>query len=144
VAASVSEGRAKPIPVADETSTPFWTAAREHRLVIQRCECGYYNHPPRAVCDACLSQTLKFVPVSGRGTIYSFTVMHQRDVGGFEGEAPFVNLVVELDEQPMLLMVANVPGAERERVRIGARVEVWFENRGGETVLPQFRLTEPG
>jgi len=138
----MSEARAKPIPLADELSAPFWAAARERRLVVQRCACGYYNHPPRLVCDACLSQELKFVPVSGKGKIYSFTIMHQRDVAGFEGEAPFLNLVVELDAQPMLLMVANLPAAERERVRIGAPVETQFEDRGGGIVIPQFRLVE--
>ncbi|MGH7841975.1 MAG: Zn-ribbon domain-containing OB-fold protein [Candidatus Binataceae bacterium] len=136
----MSEARAKPIPIADELSAPFWAAARDGRLVIQRCACGYYNHPPRLVCDACLSQELKFVPVSGRGKIYSFTIMHQGDVAGFEDEAPYVTIVVELDEQPLLLMVANLPVAERDRVRIGAPAEVWFEDRGGGIVLPQFGL----
>jgi hypothetical protein len=139
----MKEARAKPIPVADELSAPFWAAAREHRLVVQRCVCGYYNHPPRKVCDACLSQQLEFVPVGGRGKVYSFTVMHQRDVAGFENYAPFVNIVVELDEQPMLLMVSNLPGVER--VAIGASVEVYFEMRGdephgGQMTIPQFRL----
>jgi uncharacterized protein len=137
----MSEQRPKPLPVADELSAPFWQAAREQRLVIQRCgACGYCNHPPRPFCDACLSQQLVFEPVSGRGSIYTFTVMHQRDVGGFEHEAPFVNIVVELAEQPMLLMVANLPMSERGRVRIGAAVEVYFEDRGGDTMLPQFRI----
>jgi len=136
----MSESRPKPIPVPDDLSRPFWDAARDHRLVLQRCaSCGYYNHPPRLACDACLSQQLRFEPVSGRGTIYTFTVMHQRDVAGFESEAPFINLVVELAEQPRLLMVSNLPLAERDRVRIDAPVEVIFEDRGG-VIVPQFKL----
>jgi uncharacterized OB-fold protein len=136
----MSESRPKPVPAADDLSRPFWDAARDHRLVLQRCaSCGYYNHPPRLACDACLSMQLQFEPVSGRGTIYTFTVMHQRDVAGFESEAPFINLVVELEEQPRLLMVSNLPLAERDRVRIGAPVEVTFEDRGG-MVVPQFKL----
>jgi uncharacterized OB-fold protein len=130
----------KPVPVPDDLTQPFWAAAKEHRLVIQRCgECGYYNHPPRPFCDACLSRDLAFEPVSGRGKIYTFTVMHQRDVAGFENEAPFINIVVELDEQAMLLMVGDLPIAERDRVRIGAPVEVAFEDRDGVTI-PQFRI----
>src|SRR5258708_1666218 len=103
--------RPKPVPVPDDLSRPFWDAARDHRrLVLQRCaSCGYYNHPPRLACDACLSQQFRFEPVSGRATIYTFTVMHQRDVAGFESEAPFINLVAELEEQPRLLMVSNLP-----------------------------------
>jgi uncharacterized protein len=134
------EPRAKPIPVADEISAPFWNAAKEQRLTIQRCRsCGYYNHPPRNFCDACLKQDLALVPVSGRGKIYSFAIMHQRDVAGFENDAPYLNIVVELEEQPMLLMVANLPITERDRIKIDAPVEVAFENRDG-IVIPQFRL----
>jgi len=137
----MSEPRAKPIPLADDNARPFWAAAAEGRLVVQRCTgCGYYNHPPRTACDACLSRELDFAPVSGRGRIYSFTVMHQRDVPGFEGDAPFINLVVELDEQQRLLMVSNLPLSERERVRIGAATEVWFEERGNGVVIPQFKI----
>jgi uncharacterized OB-fold protein len=131
----------KPVPVPDDLSRPFWDAAKERRIVIQRCgACGYYNHPPRRFCDACLAQDLRFEPVSGRGVVYSFTVMHQRDVAGFEEDAPFINLVVELAEQPNLLMVSNLPIAERARVRIGLAVEVDFEDRGEDVVVPQFRI----
>jgi hypothetical protein len=137
----VSVSAKKPIPVADELSRPFWDAAKARRLEVQRCgSCGYYNHPPRQYCDACLGQELSFTPVSGRGTIYTFTVMHQRDVAGFEEEAPFINIVVELVEQAQLLMVSNLPIAERAKVKIGATVEVYFEDRGEGVVLPQFRI----
>jgi uncharacterized protein len=137
----MSESRPKPFPVPDETTLPFWEAAKHRQLAIQRCvSCGYYNHPPRIICDACLSQELRFEPVSGRGRIHTFTVMHQRDVPGFESEAPFINVVVELVEQPMLLMVSNLPISARERVGIGAPVEVEFEDRGGDVILPQFRI----
>ena len=137
----VSASAKKPIPVADELSRPFWEAAKERRLEVQRCgSCGYYNHPPRPFCDACLGQELSFIPVSGRGRVYTFTVMHQRDVAGFEDEAPFINIVVELDEQAQLLMVSNLPIAERSKVKIGAKAEVYFENRGEGIVIPQFRI----
>jgi uncharacterized OB-fold protein len=139
----MSGARPKPVPAADEISQPFWDAAKEHRLVVQRCRaCAYYNHPPRSFCDACLSQQLGFEAVSGRGVVYTFTVMHQRDVAGFEEESPFINIVVELAEQPRLLMVSNMAIAERDKVRIGAPVEVRFEDRGSGVVIPQFRLVE--
>jgi len=137
----LSEASKKPVPVPDDLTRPFWDAARHRRLVIQRCDaCGYYNHPPRRFCDACLAQELRFEPVSGRGVVYTFSVMHQRDVAGFENDAPFVNIVVELAEQPQLLMVSNLPIAQRAKVRIGASVEVDFEDRGDGIVVPQFRI----
>jgi len=137
----MSERNKKPLPAADELSQPFWDAAKQHRLVMQRCqECGYFNHPPRPVCDACQSQQLQFEPVSGRGTIYTFTVMHQPNIAGFEDQTPYLNILVELDEQPRLFMVAYVPGSEREQVQIGKRVEVYFDEVNEEIMLPQFRI----
>jgi uncharacterized protein len=138
----VADTSEKPVPVADELSEPFWAAAKKRRLMAQRCaDCGYYNHPPRPACDRCCSQRLDFAPLSGRGTIYTFTVMHQSNVAGFESETPYVNILVELDEQPMLFMVSNLPRAELDKIRIGGRVEVWFEQRDADVVVPQFRPT---
>ena len=131
----------KPLPAVDELSQPFWDAAKQHRLVVQRCqECGYFNHPPRPACDACQSQQLQFEPVSGRGTIYSFTVMHQPNIAGFEDQIPYVNILVELEEQPLLFMVSDLTGAEKDQVRIGGQVEVYFEDVNDEITLSRFRL----
>jgi uncharacterized OB-fold protein len=131
----------KPLPAADDLSQPFWEAAKQHRLVIQRCqECNYFNHPPRLACDACQSQQLQFEPVSGRGTIYTFTVMYQPNIAGFEDQIPYINILVELEEQPLLFMVSNLPDSEKDKVRIGGQVEAYFEDVNGEITLPQFRL----
>jgi uncharacterized OB-fold protein len=135
------EHNKKPLPAVDDLSRPFWEAAKQHSLVVQRCgECRYFNHPPKSVCDACQSQQLVFEPVSGRGTIFSFSIMHQPNIAGFEDQIPYVNILVELEEQPLLLMVSNLPGAEKDEVRIGDRVEVYFEDVNEEITLPQFRV----
>ncbi len=131
----------KPRPLIDGLTRPFWEASREHRLIIQRCQdCRYFNHPPRSVCDACHSVALAFEPVRGRGTIYSFSVMYQPNVPGFGDELPYLNILVELEEQPQLLMVSNLPGTHREQVRIGGKVEVYFKDIDAELTLPKFRL----
>ena len=130
----------RPLPAADDLSQPFWEAARQHQLVAQRCQdCGYFNHPPRPACDACQSQQLQFEPVSGRGVIYTFTVMHQPNVAGFADEIPYINILVELAEQPLLFMASNLPFAELGMVQIGGAVEVYFEELDAEVTLPQFR-----
>ena len=130
----------RPLPVADDLSQPFWEAAKQQRLVVQRCrECGYFNHPPRPACDACQSQQLQFEPVSGQGTIYSFTVMHQPNVAGFENQIPYINILVELEEQPLLFMVSNLPASDLDKIKIGGQVEVYFEEVDPDITLPQFR-----
>ena len=137
----MSDTRSKPLPAVDTLSEPFWDAAKQHRLALQRCtECGYFNHPPRRACDACQSPRLDFEPVSGRGRIYSFTVMHQPNIAGFEEEIPYLNILVELEEQERLFMVSNLPLADRDKVAIGEPVEVFFEDVDVEISLPQFRV----
>lgn len=135
------EQQPKPLPAVDDLTRPFWEAATRHQLVVQRCQdCEYFNHPPRPVCDACQSQRLTFVPVSGRGRIYSYAVMHQPNIAGFEQEIPYLNLLVELAEQPQLFMVSSLPRSTKATVQIGAAVEVYFEPVNAEVTLPQFRL----
>lgn len=137
----MSEKRPKPLPAIDEVSKPFWDAAKQHILALQRCkDCGYFNHPPRLACDACQSQQLEFEAVSGRGTIYSFTVMHQPNIAGFEDEIPYLNILVELEEQAKLFMVSNLPMTEQDKVTIGKPVEVFFEDVDTEISLPRFRV----
>ena len=131
----------KPLPQVDLLTQPFWDAAKERRLVVQRCRgCGYYNHPPKPLCDQCSSQQLEFEPVSGRGTVYCYTVMRQQNVGGFEGDVPYVTLLVELEEQPQLFMLSFLPGSAAARLAVGQSVEVVFEEVDEGMVLPQFRI----
>ncbi|MEK7217214.1 MAG: OB-fold domain-containing protein [Chloroflexota bacterium] len=135
----------RPLPQPDPLTQPFWDAASGGRLVVQRCGgCGYYNHPPRPLCDHCSSQDLSFEPVSGRGTLYSFTVMRQRNVAGFEEEVPYLNLLVELEEQPLLFMISRLPGSAVEGLAIGQPMEVFFEPADEGIALPQFRPVAGG
>lgn len=89
-------------PVEDEVTAPWWAATRERRLLVQRCrDCGAYQHYPRALCTACASTDLEFVPASGRGTVYSHTTVHRAPDPEFP--APYVVALVRLDEGPVLM-----------------------------------------
>jgi uncharacterized OB-fold protein len=130
-----------PLPVPDVVSQPFWDAARDGRLVIQRCRrTGRFQHPPQVLCLCCAEPDLHFEPVSGRGTVHSFVVMHDPRVRGFEHRVPYVNLWVELEEQPFLVLVANLVESGPETIDIGTPVEVVFERLTDEITLPQFRV----
>ena len=130
-----------PIPEPDEVSAPFWDAAAREELRIQRCRrSGRFMHPPQRLCLCCGEDDLEFAPVSGKGTIYSFTVMRDQRVQGFTDRVPYISAFVELDEQPLLILVCNLLGAREEDVEIGRRVEVAFERLTPEITLPQFRL----
>ncbi|GAA0710842.1 OB-fold domain-containing protein [Dactylosporangium roseum] len=132
-----------PLPMPDALSRPFWQAAAQGRLVIQRCHrSGRWFHPPQPVCTCCGRDELEFREVSGRGVVESFVVMRDKRITGFEDRVPYVNLWVELDEQPGLVLVANLVGAEAGEVRIGARVRVVFERLTEDICLPQFELVD--
>jgi uncharacterized OB-fold protein len=131
----------RPAPAPTALSEPFWEAARNGRLAIQRCRsCHRYSHPPGPVCPRCQGADLGWDEVSGRGTIHQCTVMHQPLVRGFEAAVPYACVAVELEEQPGLLVVANLLGAPPTAAKVGLAVEVEFEEIAGGFRLPQFRL----
>lgn len=129
---------AKPLPRVTDDNRPFWEAARRHQLAFQRCaDCGRFCYPPAPVCPDCLSERLKWTPVSGRGTVSTFVVFHQRYFPAFAGDLPYNVVQVQLDEGPRL--TANLVGVPNDQIRIGLRVEVVFDDVTPEISLPRFR-----
>ncbi len=133
----------RPLPVATDLNRPFWDAAREGRLDIQRCQkCGTYFHPPLPFCDVCDSRELRFETLSGRGTVYSFTVIRANKMPAFDGATPYAIVEVALAEQPALLVTCNMNGTALEDIRIGAPVEATFVDIGDGVALLDFKLAE--
>lgn len=104
----------RPVPVPDELTRPFWAAAGEGRLAVQRCGgCGRWAHPPTPFCHGCGSTDQAFEPVSGRARVLSTTATwsgarHPH----FAARQPYLVAVVELVEQAGLLLYTNLPGAD--------------------------------
>jgi uncharacterized OB-fold protein len=127
-------------PIADDETQFFWDGAAEGRLLILRCDdCGNYVHWPRPICPKCLSFSLSPAEVSGRGTLYSFTVAVQAFHPWFETRVPYVLAVVELEEQRHLKLVSNIVGCREEDVEVGMALEVVFERVDDALTLPMFR-----
>jgi len=117
---------------------PFWEAARRHELVVQRCRgCGTPRFPARDICSRCLSREAEWAPVSGRGTVFSYTVMHQVYHPAFAAEVPYAVIVVELEEGARLL--SNLVGCPVGDIAPGMPVEAVFEDVTPEVTLPKFR-----
>ena len=128
----------KPLPEISPEMAPFWDAARRHELVVQRCTgCGAYRFPARELCSRCLSRDSGWQRVSGRGTLFSFAVMHQASHPGFAAEVPYAVVTVELEEGVRLL--SNVIGCAPSDLQIGMPLEVVFEDVTPEVTLPKFR-----
>ncbi len=133
----------KPLPPMTPEMAPFWEAARRHELVMQRCRgCGVHRFPARDQCSRCLAREADWVRVSGRGTVFSFAVMHQVYHPGFAGEVPYAVVVVELAEGGRV--VSNVVGCPVAALRVGMPVEVTFDNVTPEVTLPKFRPVTDG
>ncbi len=133
-------GWSLPLPAHDSLGSFYWRGAAEGVLLIQRCSaCGLYIHYPRPVCRACLSRELSPTPVSGQGTLHSFTVMMQVFHPFFTDRLPYVVASVELPEQERLRVLANVVDCPVEEVRVGMPVEVTFRQLTPELTIPQFR-----
>lgn len=128
-----SPGKPVPFPRGEERAWFEWAA--QSRLALTRCTaCGAHS-VARVVCPACWSTAVETVEGSGRGSVYSYTVLHRAGRPGFEADVPYVIAVVELDEGPRVM--SNVVGVDPAAVTIGLRVRMVPEDRG-EIVVPQF------
>jgi uncharacterized OB-fold protein len=126
------------LPVPDELTAPYWTAAGEHRLVIQQCECGRLSHPPVAICPVCHSRRFTWPPMSGNGHVYAFTSVCHPVHPVTVGHTPYLIALIELDEGPRLL--TNLRHCDAADVRVGLPVRVIFEDLSDTVSLPQFIL----
>ena len=133
----------RPLPAPDELTRFYWDAAAEHRLVLQRCgSCSKLQYPPEICCVHCQAEEFEVAEVSGRGVIYSYSVVDRPLHAGFVDALPYVVVLVELADQPGLIILSNlVDVPDGTSLSCGMPVEVVFEDRGGVT-LPQFRLSE--
>lgn len=128
----------KPTPRPSPESVPFWKAAADHRLEIPCCNaCGRHWFPPSRSCPHCLSDDVRFAPVSGKGKVYSFVIYDRVYHPAFAADVPYVVALVELDEGPR--MITNIVGIQPEDVRCEMRVEVVFEAAGEGMSKPCFR-----
>jgi len=123
-------------PERTAETAPFWDACAGGRLVLPRCDrCHELVWYPRRFCPFCASTSLSWVELSGRGTIYSATVIRQGQ-GPYRGVGPYCLAYVELDEGPRML--TNIVGVDPTRVEIGQRVRVQFDPAGDDDALPRF------
>jgi uncharacterized OB-fold protein len=130
----------RPSPVMTELTAPYWRGGRSGQLWVQRCdECRRWLHPPQPMCPSCHSRAVHAQPVSGRGTVWSYTINRYPWAPGIE--PPYVVAEVELDEQPGLRVLSAIvdvdPDAEPSEVTIGMPVEVRFE-QSGDAWIPLF------
>ena len=124
--------RTIPAPPVNPETRPFWDAATDGKLLVKRCEaCGERHYYPRAICPFCGSDRTAWLEVSGRGTIYSYSIFRRAPV-------PYAIAYVTLEEGPT--MMTNIVDGDLDAIRIGQRVHVRFVPSDGGPPVPMFTL----
>ncbi|MFM7224492.1 MAG: Zn-ribbon domain-containing OB-fold protein [Actinomycetota bacterium] len=126
------------VPRPTPEDSEFWAGAARGELRIQRCRaCGLHQHYARLLCSHCGAEGPEWVTASGRGTVYSFTVIRQNGIPPFRDRVPFVVASVDLDE-PGARMLGVLPDLAPEAARIGMRVRAVFRPASEDTGFVDF------
>lgn len=127
-----------PLPQVTPDTAPFYDAARRGELRFQRCrECGTWRHYPRPTCPQCLSREYTWERSSGRGTVYTWTIVRGPTLSAFESQLPY-NVVDVLMEEGVHF-VSQVIDCAPEDLRAGMPVEAVFVAADQDVTLVKFR-----
>jgi uncharacterized protein len=128
----------KPLPLPTDENMPFLEGLKEGKVRVQQCSnCSAHRYPAAQFCPHCLSQETEWKEASGRGTIYSFIIIHQLYHPGFRDDLPYNVAVVEFEEGPRI--VTNVVGCANEDLRIGMAVTAEIVQATPEAAILKFR-----
>lgn len=131
-------GSAKPMPKLDGHTGGFYGWCRQRELRFQRClGCGEWRHVPREMCGACGSWDWEWARSSGRGTVYTWTVVARPMHPAFAEDTPYAPTVIEMEEGVRVL--SRIVDCPIEELEIGMPVEVQFEEVTADLTLPLFR-----
>lgn len=126
-----------PGPTETALTRPFWDAAAEGVLLIQRCgACGKAVFYPRAICPHCWSDALAWEEASGQGCLKSFSEIWKPGHPGWIPATPYLVGLVELAEGPTMLSHIFRDGQE---VSVGASLR-FAPTRIGRRTLPCFAI----
>jgi uncharacterized OB-fold protein len=125
------------LPAPDNASRHYWQRAAEGQLVVQRCTtCGEFQFYPRALCVACAGKT-EWVDASGRGTLYTYTVIRQNRSPAFAALSPYAVGIVELEEG--VRMMSNIVECDVDQLSVGLALEVLLIKAADDVGLPFWR-----
>jgi uncharacterized protein len=127
-----------PVPKLNPDTEFFWRSGADGILRLLRCgQCGYIVHPPSPRCPRCGSRQVAPDAMSGRGTVYSYTIAVQAFIPGL---APYCVGLIEVEEQADVRIVGLLLGCTSETVAVGLPVQVEFWPRTADIWVPCFRV----
>lgn len=116
-------------PRISADTAPFWDGCRQHKLLLQKCgRCGHIRWPAAYLCPQCLSEEADWTPMSGRGTLYSYIVMHKAFHPSIEENVPYI--VAEIDLEEGVRILSNLEPEEGQTPHCGDRVNLdWCDGQ---------------
>ncbi|WP_164512394.1 Zn-ribbon domain-containing OB-fold protein [Oceaniglobus ichthyenteri] len=128
-----------PLPEITDQTRPFWDAANENKLVMQKCtRCGTVNFPPKPWCIECGSRDIPWTEVGPGGTVYSFTISRSVAMNwpDWDKQLPVILCLVDVDDGAR--MYAQVVDCAPEKIAIGMRLKATFAPIGDGVSIPKF------
>ena len=126
----MASDRVIPPPPASPETHPFGEAAGQGKLLLKRCTgCSELHHYPRAICPFCGSDRTEWTEATGRGTVFSFSVLRRTPT-------PYAIAYVTLAEGPTVM--TNIVDCDLDAIRIGQPVRVVFKPTDGGPPVPMF------
>ena len=124
----------------NDKAAGYWQRTCHLGFVLPCCErCGAFHFYPRPACPECGSERVAPRPASGRGQVYSHSVVYRAPSPAFAADVPYVVAIVATDEGPHLM--TRIVGMDPQAVEIGLRVRVRAPLDGNPPVFE--RDTEP-
>jgi uncharacterized protein len=124
-------------PAVNEETAAFWEAAKQGRLLVERCAaCGAEGFPPRGICRRCRGRSMTDVEITERGRVYSYTVNYQKWLPDLE--VPYALVLAEFPDHPGIRVPGRLRGCPLDDIAIDMEVEVGFEPGPGGFAIPSF------
>lgn len=132
----MSEKPSTPVPEKRPETIKFWEGCKEGQFLLQKCDdCGKFIYYPRALCPVCMSSSISWVPSTGKGEVYTYSIHNRGPSPAFK--TPYVVALIDLEEG--VRVMSNVVECDPHDVNIGMKVEVVFEQLTDEIFLPKFK-----
>lgn len=126
----------------DRWTIPFWTAAARHQLVCARCVgCGRFRMPPGPFCPRCRRQDVDWIELSGRGTVFTYTIVVHPVLPTLSGHVPYAVAAVTLPDADGARLLGNVVGIDSEELTVGLPVKVEWADVAEGLSVPLFAPT---
>ncbi|MBT2266113.1 MULTISPECIES: Zn-ribbon domain-containing OB-fold protein [Rhodococcus erythropolis group] len=127
------------VPAVTPETAPFWDAANDGVFLLQRCpDCGQTQYHYRALCSHCWSDKIEDFPSSGRGTVWTYSIVYKNRTPGYAEKVPYIVGLVELEGG--VKVVSNILADDLEAVTFGTEVEAVFAETDGGQKIPLFRV----